>query len=1342
MNKRNLRAFVAMGALATACASWGCVADRPSRNGVFNENQYIRKDFLIRSGTGGADPGWFMKSTLVSASTPDPFANYLFNGQVASSGGGGTGFFLPYVRWVITSDKLQLVNMKELSASNSTTNTTGAPADQATLDPEVVNAWPITNVDLKYEINLDGEITNFFQENQEADWQERQWVKVNFDKNDMSDIAPMGEFAVAYLEECGDATGTSTTLVPGSFLVDETNNYMTWQVQVTVPVNVTDATCLSSYGSPNTNGAGGYNAGTLFQQIGRQDETMTLMYSFVRASASSANDSGIWDPTPVSQGGRGCGTGATGTGQFNSSDLSCPASTYVAMPIAEKDPIQRKYGAWEGISIDRDPTSGLLAAQALITRLNPNRTGGKAGDEPGYTLYLAPGYPQEYEMVFCGYGPPTAGQNNLAALPATGANCGAPGTGGLVDQMNKAWELAGARIRMRVLHADDDPTAPGETGFGKHAASNPKVFGDVRYSMIRFIADMDTDNPFLGVTQPMADPRTGEIIVNDIDFQNENFMDAYASKLEFYLSTIAGNGATQAGNPEEIVNNAFLNTPTTGCSMTTLGATIPLSTVAPAPTCINGVCTPSVDNSLGGAVQTNLNAISTVFQKMQTYLHKPLSTYGYLGPQDFVPQEDSDFYSTFFKMMPYEFYRDPASNPYVIAEGGTNNYAGNSAQTQMQALNNIGQFQSFMSNIDHGQAMFDGSGETTGPANVAAFTQQFQALNQGFTESRFQLNRNNFDSASEMLSYFDYLALDTRHCVATTWQNNQLVAAPPHWESLSDWLNNMVAGIWAATAFHEFGHSMGLRHNFAASLDRNNYPTYCTDAVQTQGTACSAAGTHVSMYANSIMEYTTRAGDLFWAGGPAFGQPANDVRWNGRPGFLPYDFGAFGWIYGNNLTADKAGPQGAACTAGAVGCGVSGQSSATAPWNDPVGFVGGAENPYLFCTDEHVQYSPFCQRFDFGTSPSEIIASELNQEEWFYKWTNFRLYHKFWDDGTYAAGRATLYHDLLRFLSSWYYDWNPGNLPELFAKLNIPIPSGVPQSDYYGELQAAFQNDISVANQLVAAFHLAMVQQASGERPYITTFDPFYGDVTQQGIIIDKIQAIQNFTTLYPVDNYDQNQAAGAYLFASVPLGNDYQSVEENAVTQFIGGQYDIFLYALPLAVSNFAQMTQDIYYPGAGGRASIRQWIGAVGLFGNGAAGIDPNQPFLDWAANLAAQWGFGCDATGQNCGIGQGLVCTTTNLQGCTWDPRQPQINSNDVYHSDPYNEFRGPDNRRYAWAPIKDRNQILLVDRDTNTATYVVVRNWNTDVTYQMDDGSGPAYFFELPMKYFLNAYNAYN
>jgi hypothetical protein len=1307
MNKRILRAFVATGALATACASWGCVADRPSRNGVFNENQYIRKDFLIRSASGGTDPGWFMKETLVSSSTPNPyFAQGLFNGQDAVGSGGPTGFFAYYVRWAITSDKLQLVNMRELSGDPNI-------AAQGTRDPEIINAWPATNVDLKYEINLDGEITNFFQENQEADWQQRQWIKINFDKNDLSDLAPLGEAAVAYLEQCGDVN-TSTTLVPGSFLVDEPNNYMQFQLQTTVPVNVSDPTCLSSYGT----------LGSEFMNFGRQNVTMTIMYSFVRA----ASDSGIWDPTPVSEGGRGC---------TDNGELVCPATTYVPLSVSEKDPIQHKYGAWQGISMNRDQATGLLTATQLVTRLNPNlkTTDGPKG-VPTYTIYLSEGFPTQYEQIFCGYGPgPGLGQPE-----ATGKNCGVAGTGGLIDQMNTVWRNAGADLQMRVMHYDDLTT------FSDHLnKNNPKQFGDVRYSFFRFLSDLDVGNQFLGVTQPLGDPRTGEIIVNTIEMQNENFEDAYVSKLEFYLETIGGQGPSQKDNPMAIANNAFANPGPSTCTTQTLGDSIPLSNNP------NG----APDNSMGGAVQTNQNAISTVFQKMQQYLHKPIPTYGYLGPDDFIPQEDSDFFDAFFKIIPYEVFRDPMTNPFVIEEGGTGNYS--SSAMQLQARQNIATFNSFMSNIDHGYPpMVDiGNGmepydplSPDGPKQAAAFTAQWQQVSTNYNQTQYIQNRPNMDKPAEILGYFDYLELNLRHCVVS--QANP----KPHWETLPEWVQNMVTSIWSATVWHEFGHSMGLRHNFMASLDRNNFPMW-TDGKGQQ---------HVGMYANSIMEYTVRAGDLFFRGGasPSTTPGAPKVLnadWNGRPGWLPYDVAALSWIYGNNLSKTDQGPKGGPGTsyiAAATGeSHISGQTSATTPWKDPMGWSSQncpngektCEDAYLFCTDEHIQYSPFCKQFDFGTTPSEIIAASLNQEEWFYKWTNFRLYHKYWDDSGYAGGRATFYHDILRFLSTWSYDWSQGELPGIFVKLGIKPPNkSVPEASYYANLVNSFENDISVANQLSAAFHLAMVEQASGERPFITTFDPYYGDVTQQGIIIDKNYALQNFTTLYPVDNYDPTQAAGAYLFAAGNFDSNYQSVAQNAVNQFVGGQYDVFLYDVPLAVQNFAMTTQNPYFGGSGGQTSIRDWIGAK-VFGGGI--LDPNEGYLDWAANLAAQEGFGCDATGYNCGnLGTpGIIpCTSTlsGLAGCTWDPRMPQLTPDDIYHSDPFNEFRGPDNRRYAWCPISDRNQLMLVDRDWNTATYVIVRNWNSDVTYNLDDGSGGnfAYQLELPLKYFLNAYQAYN
>src|SRR6516225_4964851 len=118
MTTSHFRAFFAGAALLALALGSGCVADRPSRNGVFNENQYVRKAFLTTDGSH-ADPGWFLKATVTQVSTPNPLgALGIFPG---ADTGFGTG--LGYVRFVVTQDKLELVNQRQIS-SVSTPETT------------------------------------------------------------------------------------------------------------------------------------------------------------------------------------------------------------------------------------------------------------------------------------------------------------------------------------------------------------------------------------------------------------------------------------------------------------------------------------------------------------------------------------------------------------------------------------------------------------------------------------------------------------------------------------------------------------------------------------------------------------------------------------------------------------------------------------------------------------------------------------------------------------------------------------------------------------------------------------------------------------------------------------------------------------------------------------------------------------------------------------------------------------------------------------------------------------------------------------------------------------------
>src|SRR5207302_199251 len=121
-----------------------CVQSREPRNGVFDENVYLRKDFLVRTGDGSApDTGWMLKATILSSSSPNPFGNLGIMPGYHSLG--------QLVRFSVKQDHLDMLDMRELSSRDSTGRI-----------PEVVNSWSATNVDLKYRINLDGETTNFY----------------------------------------------------------------------------------------------------------------------------------------------------------------------------------------------------------------------------------------------------------------------------------------------------------------------------------------------------------------------------------------------------------------------------------------------------------------------------------------------------------------------------------------------------------------------------------------------------------------------------------------------------------------------------------------------------------------------------------------------------------------------------------------------------------------------------------------------------------------------------------------------------------------------------------------------------------------------------------------------------------------------------------------------------------------------------------------------------------------------------------------------------------------------------------------------------------------------------
>ncbi len=1183
MSAKFNRAFLATATLATLSASWGCVADRPSRNSVYNENQYVRKDFLVRSGAAAADgkpaadPGWLLRATVLSASTPNPL-NAGGLGTIAS----GSVSPVSVVRFDVTSDKLRMLNTREIGP---------VVVEQGTRDSEVVNAWPVTNVDLKYRINLDGEKTNEYTENLELDWKVRQWVKLNFAKNDMSDLAPFGVQEI--LSACTDQGNSSVTLVPDTFFVDEKNDYMSWNVNMTFPLNFSDKACTELYGQD----------GQMFQKLGRQTVNYTVKYSMVRAKPLNAD-----------------GTSADG---------------YVPLELPEKDTIRRKYGTLDATLVSRDANTNLLAARELVQRHDPNKP---------IVYYFAPGFPEEYKKFYTD-------------------------PGALIEQTNQILTDSGAAARLIVRNFDDPTDLPKSADGQAHV----RQYGDIRYNWLRWISDLDNGNGSLGSTWDGADPRTGQTITSNVIFYNFEFTDFVQARLEFYLASV---GALPTN-----ADGSWPDGPA-GCKD---GDTIPL---VPA----------STDTT--AATLAARNSHSTLYGKMQEYLQKPVAKWGNLAPADFVVKQDQDFFNGLGAILPYQIYGDPAANQFVTPEGTDLAFGGGVSNVLARARTEA-EFHALTGSMDRGVAPFDITPGPEGVKAAAAFSDRMKALTVnhrefGFAKMYHQNHRGVHMDSADMFNYIDVFQRDGRHCINGAWETREAYE------------KSMANSYYAMVVWHEMGHSLGLDHNWMGSVDRPNFPHYKDGAGRDK----------IGGYTASLMDYNTTPDRTFWK---------NE---GGKYGWYPYDRAAIAFIYAN---AQKPGcPAGAKCTANpnlpdacapATACSFSGQAK-TGDTNfkrfaDPYGTnTDKSERAYLYCNDAHVKYTPFCRTFDFGTTPSEIMAAAIDNYEWQYKWRNFRLYRKFQSYSNYADGPAALITDMRRFISQWLFDWSAGELQDTLRRVGVTQPANIPAQNYFAQLTDKFNRDISMANQLAGAFHKAIIQQSSGERPFKTVYDNFYGDVTQQGIFSDKLFALQSWVDLWGVDNYDPDQSAGTYLasYSSAEGDRSFENISEDTVDSMVGGQYDTYPFLKLTAVTIFAKATHDLNFPG---RIDTRDWIGGK-VFGR-------ERDFLDYFRGIAVKTNTYCPEP--------------LTLDTCTYDPRARRTNPTEVGKSDDFNEFVGPDNRRYSWTYVQDRNTWIIVDRDRNTASYQIIRAYNNIVIHG-ESGGENAFGIQLQMKYFLDNFNQYN
>jgi hypothetical protein len=433
MNKTKALQLGLFGVLVVGAS---CVDHRPIRNGLKNESIYIDKADLTAENpkrAGSGDDSWLFKVTVVSASSPNVAGDYAFPGFESDT---------KLVKFRFREDVLQMLDAKKLQKDDAN----DPNDDLATSNERVMLEFGGQHVDIKLRESLDGERTNYLEENTEEPWQTRQEFRVDFESASLDPIVNMAWFYGSFLHDC--ARMVSANLVPDSFEWEEENkDYMAFTLEVNYEVNV-----LTYFGAC-------YDLVSLATGVG----TATIQYHF----------------------------------SFYRPD----ASDYVPEVIAEKDPVNKKYGSFQVLDIYRDEETGLLSSQSLLHRWDPNRA------EPA-TFYFAKGFPARFKPMF----------EEIKA------------------ETNKILEDAGAALRLDFKEYNDGGV--------------DRKFGDLRYSFVTWHQDIDTTRGLLGYGPSGSDPRTGEIISANLNLYNVG-MDYYRFLIQDYLEEFGGRShaeiADQAG---------------------------------------------------------------------------------------------------------------------------------------------------------------------------------------------------------------------------------------------------------------------------------------------------------------------------------------------------------------------------------------------------------------------------------------------------------------------------------------------------------------------------------------------------------------------------------------------------------------------------------------------------------------------------------------------------------------------------------------------------------------------------------------------------------------------------
>lgn len=245
-------------------------------------------------------------------------------------------------------------------------------------------------------------------------------------------------------------------------------------------------------------------------------------------------------------------------------------------------------------------------------------------------------------------------------------------------------------------------------------------------------------------------------------------------------------------------------------------------------------------------------------------------------------------------------------------------------------------------------------------------------------------------------------------------------------------------------AIHEFGHNLNLRHNFYGSVDKAHFPQPSVPVKDVNGNVVMENGQpkYYAPISSSVMDYHRLEHEMY-----------SGEEWE------PYDVAALRYAYSGGLLDEKIN--------------------------------------YLFCTDEHTLTSAMCNRFDFGTSPSEVVMSLIDAYENGYYTRNYRFGRAYWNTSDYGGRIFTSMMEMKQFLPFWKTALYESSLRDELKVLGHTKE----ESD---EMILETNREMKKTLKLVMAFYQSVLQQSNSDKPFRSEYHLKTGALQRMGIGFDK----------------------------------------------------------------------------------------------------------------------------------------------------------------------------------------------------------------------------------------------